>query len=155
MEEFLVSLTVYLLWVYDGRFGSLLGPVGIRVTLGTLCRHLGRMLGINASGVPQIGKKTQFPMVFTAFMRTQFKCIPQVHQMYVKCLSGFFETYVRGISVVYEMYCQQLKKAAHVICYRLKCYMPYAVCYLLDVTCYMLCFVCYTLYVIRYMLYVV
>ncbi len=64
MEQFLVSLRVYLLWVYDGRFGSLLGPVGTRVTLGTLCSHFGHMMGIDASEVPQIGKNTHFPMVF-------------------------------------------------------------------------------------------
>ena len=113
------------------------------------------MMGIDASEVPQIGKNTHFHVVFNDYMKTQFKFIPQVYQMYVKCLSCFFEKYAKGISVVYEMYCQQLKKAAHVIYYNLTCYMPYAICYVLDVTFYILYFVCYTLYVIRYMLYVV
>ena len=47
---------MYLRWVFGDRFGTLLGPVGTRVTLGPLGSPLGRMMGINASEVPQIGK---------------------------------------------------------------------------------------------------
>ena len=68
MEQFLVSLRVYLRWVYDGRFGSLLGPVGTRITLGTLCSHFGHMMGIDASEVPQIRKNTHFLMVFSRIL---------------------------------------------------------------------------------------
>ena len=69
MEQFLVSLRVYILWVYDGRFGSLLGPVGTRVTLGPLCSHFGRMMGIDASEVPQIRKKYKKYTFSNGFLR--------------------------------------------------------------------------------------
>ena len=67
MEQFLISLKVYLRWVYDNRFGTLLGPVGTRVTLGPLGSPLGRMMGIDASEVSRTGKNTHFPLVFKGF----------------------------------------------------------------------------------------
>ena len=103
MEQFLISLKVYLRWVYDDRFGTLLGPVGTRVTLGPLGSPLGRMMGIDASEVPPIRKKYKkctFFNGFKKFIKAQFKCIQHVYQLYAKWITDLFETYVRGISVV-------------------------------------------------------
>ena len=60
---------MYLRWVFDDRFGTLLGPVGTRVTLGPLGSPLGRMMGIDASEVPPIRKKYKKCTFFNGFLR--------------------------------------------------------------------------------------
>jgi hypothetical protein len=116
LVQFLISLRVYLLWAYDGRFGSLLGPFGTGVTLGTLCSHFGHMMGIDASEDPQIGKNTHFLMVFKGFyenavyMCTACACIG--------CMQHINHIYLRHTWEVYQLY-MRCTVSRRVICYML------------------------------------
>ena len=127
LVQFLISLRVYLLWAYDGRFGSLLGPFGTGVTLGTLCSHFGHMMGIDASEDPQIGKNTHFPMVFKDFMKTQFICVPHVHVSDVCNISITFiwDIRERYISCIWGVLSADVLYA---IGYSVICHMQYAIC---------------------------
>ena len=161
-DQFLISLRVYLRWVHDARFGTLLGPVGTRVTLGPLGSPLGRMISIDASEAPQIHKKYKKCTFSSGFLKILWKrslnvytpCISVVCKMDNRFIWDICERYISWTGGVLSSALKSgtcYRKATHAILYAI-CSMLSVRRYMLYVMCYMLYVICYTIHVIRCMI---